>query len=182
LYFIFGIGLSIQTLATPLEWMSEHVGIKEVPEQSNRGVLIDEANLYVGSPLGSPWCAAVISLAYKKNKITSPRDARAAALFPRNRLINLRFVKAGDLGGVYFPEIGRIGHVFMVRKIFGQFVLTVEGNTNMNGSRNGDGIYYYIRPLSQVRYFSRWPYRTSALLIDDNDQPSYICPTPLFRK
>lgn len=138
--------------------MENHEGLRENPAQRNRGDLIDEANIYVGVDLGSPWCASIISLSYKKNNVSLPRDGRASALFPPNKLVYMPWIKPGDLGGIYYPGMGRIGHVFMVRKVFGHFILTVEGNTNMNGSRNGDGLFKYIRPVSTVRYYSRWPY------------------------
>lgn len=177
-YFILSFSFSIQALATPLEWMKDHVGTKEVPDKSNRGILIDEANTYTGVSLGSPWCASIISLAYKNSGLSVPRDARAAGMFTSKSIISPLFVMPGDLGGIYFPKLGRIGHVFMVRKIFGSFVLTVEGNTNRQGSRDGDGLFYYIRPLSEVRYFSRWPYGKAAQQQANSELISFICPLP----
>lgn len=154
--------------------MKQNVGLKEMPAQSNRGELIDEANTYTGVPLASPWCASIISLAYKQAGLSLPRDARSAAMFPPERRIPVHFTKAGDLGAIYFPKLKRIGHVFMVRKVFGNFVLTVEGNTNRQGSREGDGLFYYIRPLAEVRYFSRWPLNVDMNHQEDN--VSYISP------
>lgn len=72
--------------------MNEHTGVVvKMPTDSNRGELIDAANSYVGVPLGSAWCAAIISLAYKMRGALQPRDARAAALFPQDKLIDVRF-------------------------------------------------------------------------------------------
>jgi hypothetical protein len=152
--------------------MEAHVGMKEVPANSNRGNVIDQANTYTGVDLGSPWCASIISLAYKMSGFDQPRDARSAALFPPGKRKLKQFVKAGDLGGIYYPRLKRIGHVVMIRKFFGNFVLTIEGNTNRKGNREGDGLFYYIRPLSEFRYFSNWPAK-----VDNNpDDLNFLMP------
>jgi len=67
--------LSIQTLTakTPLDWMRDHVGLREEPLGSNRGPIIDSANTYCRVPLGSYWCASIISYSYYQTGHKSPR-------------------------------------------------------------------------------------------------------------
>lgn len=122
----------------------------------NRGPVIDQANRLCQVPLGSPWCAAIISLAYSECGFSQPKTAWSPAMFPEAKRVSEQSAKAGDLAGIYFPSLGRIGHVLMIRKRFGSMWLTVEGNTNSGGSRDGDGLYFRKRPVSQIRFYSRW--------------------------
>lgn len=47
----------------------------------------------------------------------------------------------GDVFGLYFPEKKRIAHVGFVDQWDGTWMISVEGNTNNSGSREGDGVY-----------------------------------------
>lgn len=52
--------------------------------------------------------------------------------------------------GVYFQSLKRVGHTGLVEKISGDFAVTIEGNTNNGGSRDGDGVYRRRRLLSTL--------------------------------
>lgn len=56
----------------------------------------------------------------------------------------------GDIFGIYFPEKGRIAHVGFVDQWDGKWLITVEGNTNESGSREGDGVYRKRRLVSSI--------------------------------
>ncbi|PWG78593.1 hypothetical protein DDR33_21770, partial [Pararcticibacter amylolyticus] len=56
----------------------------------------------------------------------------------------------GDVFGIYFPEKGRIAHVGFVDDWGDKYVVTVEGNTNEAGSREGDGVYRKRRFISCI--------------------------------
>ncbi|MES3016403.1 MAG: hypothetical protein V4721_01435 [Bacteroidota bacterium] len=58
-----------------------------------------------------------------------------------------------DIFGLYFPEKKRIAHVGFVDEWKEPWVVTVEGNTNAAGSRDGDGVYRkrrLVRTMYQV--------------------------------
>ncbi|MGX5689464.1 peptidoglycan-binding protein [Arcticibacter tournemirensis] len=62
----------------------------------------------------------------------------------------------GDVFGIYFPEKGRIAHVGFVDEWGDKYVITVEGNTNEAGSREGDGVYRKRRLVSSVYQVARY--------------------------
>jgi hypothetical protein len=50
-----------------------------------------------------------------------------------------------------------IGHAFIIKKTVGNSaVVTGEGNTDGNGSREGNGFYEKIRPLNANIHITRW--------------------------
>ncbi|RXF67710.1 hypothetical protein [Arcticibacter tournemirensis] len=64
---------------------------------------------------------------------------------------------SGDVFGIYFPEKGRIAHVGFVDEWGDKYAITVEGNTNEAGSREGDGVYRKRRLISSIYKVARYP-------------------------
>ena len=62
----------------------------------------------------------------------------------------------GDVFGLYFPEKGRIAHVGFIDEWKDPWVMTVEGNTNVLGSREGDGVYRKRRLVRTVDKVARY--------------------------
>ncbi len=62
----------------------------------------------------------------------------------------------GDIFGLYFPEKQRIAHVGFVDQWDGTWMVTVEGNTNDSGSREGDGVYRKRRLVRTVYKVARY--------------------------
>ncbi len=62
----------------------------------------------------------------------------------------------GDVFGIYFQEKKRIAHVGFVDQWDGTWVVTVEGNTNMSGSREGDGVYRKRRLVGSIYKVARY--------------------------
>ena len=62
----------------------------------------------------------------------------------------------GDIFGLYFPEKGRIAHVGFVDEWDDTWVTTVEGNTNVLGSREGDGVYRKRRLVRSIYKVARY--------------------------
>ena len=63
---------------------------------------------------------------------------------------------ATDVFGIYFPEKKRIAHVGFVDAWDGTWLTTVEGNTNVLGSREGDGVYRKRRLVSSIYKVARY--------------------------
>ena len=63
-----------------------------------------------------------------------------------------------DVFGIWFQNLNRIAHVGFIDewKDDCAFCITVEGNTNDEGSREGDGVYKKRRLKSQIYKVSRW--------------------------
>ena len=62
----------------------------------------------------------------------------------------------GDVFGLYFPEKGRIAHVGFIDEWKDPWVITVEGNTNVLGGREGDGVYRKRRLVRTVDRVARY--------------------------
>ncbi|MFB5944250.1 peptidoglycan-binding protein [Albibacterium profundi] len=62
----------------------------------------------------------------------------------------------GDVFGIYFNSVKRIAHAGFVDEWGDKYVVTVEGNTNEAGSREGDGVYRKRRLISSIYRVSSW--------------------------
>ena len=62
----------------------------------------------------------------------------------------------GDVFGLYFPEKKRIAHVGFIDHWDGTWMISVEGNTNVSGGREGDGVYRKRRLVRTVYKVARY--------------------------
>ena len=96
---------------------------------------------------GQPWCAVFVSWVALK--------AGAAALFPRTASCDVAaaWFKTRGLWSEY-PKVGSqvfygtardLNHTGIVIDFDATVIVTVEGNTNDSGSREGDGVYRKVR-------------------------------------
>src|SRR5690606_41217094 len=69
---------------------------------------------------------------------------------------NTFFPKKGDVFGIYFTSVERIAHAGFVDEWGDKYVVTVEGNTNEAGSREGDGVYRKRRLISSIYRVASW--------------------------
>ena len=131
----------------------------------NAGPQVDAYLVSVRAKSGQHWCAAFVSWCYQRAGVTAPPvTAWAASYFPRARRLYTRpgaptiAPQPGDLIGLHYANLKRIGHVGFVerwRPERGQ-VVTIEGNTGADGSRNGDGVYRKRRLIRQVYTVASW--------------------------
>ncbi|WP_242691454.1 peptidoglycan-binding protein [Desertivirga arenae] len=137
------------------------IGVRE-KSGKNDGVRVEEYLAYVELKRGSPWCASFVCWALGRAGIANPRSGYSPALFPKSKLIWIRGsplpkkLLPGDVFGIYFPEKGRIAHVGFIDQIESNLLISVEGNTNEAGSREGDGVFRKRRLLSSIYEISRW--------------------------
>ncbi|MEO8589411.1 MAG: hypothetical protein ABI432_08595 [Flavobacteriales bacterium] len=141
----------------------------------NDGVEVEHMLAMVGMPKGCSWCGAFVYTAMCEAGVGCvSAGVRAFAWAPawhpparrvwtKARGINSKFagsgerlVMPGDVFGLYFTNLGRIGHVGLVVRDEGKFLVTLEGNTNDAGSREGDGVFHKRRRKDQVYCVSRW--------------------------
>ncbi len=62
----------------------------------------------------------------------------------------------GDVFGIYFPDKNRIAHTGFIDQWDGTWLITVEGNTNVSGGREGDGVYRKRRPVKSIYQVARY--------------------------
>lgn len=107
-----------------------------------------------GLPEGYPWCAAFVSWVYQEAGFSAPRTAWSPALFPKTRLRQMP--ESADVLGIYSPKLKRIAHCGLVEEQQGKWVLSIEGNTNTDGGREGNGVYRKRRHVSTIARFANW--------------------------
>jgi hypothetical protein len=129
-----------------LTWAAAQVRTMENPLESNKQPYAAKA----GHANGQPWCATFLVAGWKVNHVplvagtdTAFTPTMQNAFKNAGRLFNSP--RPGDVGHLFDKELGRIGHVFFVEKVEGDYVKTIEGNTNLNGSRTGVGVYRHSR-------------------------------------
>jgi hypothetical protein len=63
--------------------------------------------------------------------------------------------KRGDIMYVYSASMGRIHHVGIVENVLPSgYISTIEGNTNLSGSAQGDGVYRLKRKITSSLFFA----------------------------
>lgn len=130
----------------------------------NDGVEVERYLRYTKLGKGYAWCAAFVCWSFGQACIINPMNAWSPALLPNNKLIYQKGSKVynstpqtADVFGIYYSNLKRIGHVgFVDEWEEGSYVLTVEGNTNSAGSREGDGVYRKRRLKSQIYKVANW--------------------------
>jgi len=144
------LSLNILTIAQSQLGVRERTG-------NNDGQAVEQYLNYVGFKIGAPWCAAFVSWVFGSAGCEQPNTAWSPALFPLQK--QTTEVKPATVFGIYFPSLKRIAHCGFVERLDGHWVITIEGNTNVAGSREGDGVYRKRRLVNTIRYFADWTKR-----------------------
>jgi hypothetical protein len=142
---------------------SSQVGIRERTGH-NDGTRVEAYLASVGLKKGNPWCAAFVHWCFRRAGVGQvPRSGYSPSWFPQARVIyqagrsEIKQPDRGDVFGIWFPAKGRIAHVgFIDDWRGGSHAITVEGNTNEAGSREGDGVYRKRRLKRQIHKITRW--------------------------
>lgn len=140
-----------------LEFAITQIGVRET--SPNRGPEVDQYAKSVGLPLEGrhPWCVAFVYFCFEKaaKKLgrTNPMVKTGGVLDHWNRaegkgasritLVraknNPALVKPGQI--FVIDTGGGSGHTGLVERVLGGKLVTIEGNTNDNGSRDGIGVF-----------------------------------------
>lgn len=151
---------STTLLEKAIEIARGEVGVMEVPTGSNRGPKVDEYVTSVGlSPTGRfAWCAAFLFWCFDKAATELERRnpvvktggvlahwSKAATQPKATRITSARatadpsVVKPGQIFIMDFG--GGAGHTGIVEAVTGGKLITIEGNSNDGGSREGIGVF-----------------------------------------
>lgn len=132
---------------------SHEIGVRELTEH-NDGPRVEAYLATVQLKKGEPYCAAFISWVFAQCGRSKPRSGWCPDLFPDSRLA--RSALPADVAGIYFSEKKRIAHVGLVVHQMGSWVTLVEANTNVAGSREGDGVYKKLRNIKSIHSLADW--------------------------
>ncbi len=144
--------------------LASQVGVRELTGQ-NDGVEVEMYLASVQLSEGYPWCGAFMAWGYDQQSLRRPKSgAWAPAWFPTSKLIykkgkslNGKPPQQSDVMGIYFASKKRIAHVGHIHRWppDQDYAITIEGNTNGAGSREGDGVYKKRR-LKRHLYVADW--------------------------
>lgn len=145
------------------------VGVREVPPGSNRGPEVDAYMARVDpSLLGGAWCVAFIYWCHdeaarglgRANPMARTASvwrhwemaqtaAGATIVTPQQARQDPTLVVPGMI--FHIDTGGRTGHAGIVVQVLGQTLVTIEGNSNDTGSREGIGVFMRsARRISQI--------------------------------
>lgn len=141
-------------LREALSFAQSQVGVMEKPVGSNRGKEVEQYQLSVGIPPGSFWCAAFVYFCFneaaKNLGAANPlfktggcldhwNNSKADKIKAKDARDNPSLVKPGN---IFIIDHGNgHGHTGIVKRVEGGRLITIEGNSNPNGSSNGIGVF-----------------------------------------
>ncbi|MBU0695426.1 MAG: peptidoglycan-binding protein [Bacteroidetes bacterium] len=132
---------------------NQEVGIREASGH-NDGQRVAAYLAAADLRMGAPWCAAFVCWVFRKAGYAQPRTGWSPALF--NSRVHRKKAAPGLVFGIWFPELHRIAHVGFVADLQHDWVISIEGNSNADGSREGDGVYRKRRPLHLIYDLANW--------------------------
>lgn len=141
------------------------IGMKETPLGSNRGPIIDQANRMCGIPASAqaPWCASIAHWSFAQLGAEDRPGAWSPSWFLASRKItSAASIRPGDTALVWFPSKRRFAHTIAAiesvqsRGRAPAIVTTLEGNTNAQGSREGDQFARRQRTLDTITVVRWW--------------------------
>ena len=132
---------------------ASQIGVKE-QTGNNDGVAVESYLAVTGLTKGYAWCAAYVCWVYRQAGFAKPNSAWSPDLFPLSRIT--KEVLPGNLIGIYFAEFKRIAHVGILVKQDSDYLVSLEGNTNITGSREGEGVYLKRRHIRTIYRMADW--------------------------
>lgn len=146
------IGMPTSPLRARLvEAAEKYVGIREATG-NNDGAEVKKILKNVGLKEGYAWCAALQAIIHDDINLVNPHSAYCPDWFRSNVVYKKSLetfdkfqAKRGQVFGLWITNKGRVGHVGMLIGETKFSYTTIEGNTNGDGSDEGDGCYQKIR-------------------------------------
>ena len=120
----------------------------------NAGPKVSQYLRYAGVKTAAPWCAAWVSYVFGQAGYAEPKTAWSPALFPAKR--SVAEARPGLVLGIYYPSLKRIGHCGIVERVYGDWCMSIEGNTGNGNERDGDGVWRKMRHRRSIYRFANW--------------------------
>lgn len=147
--------------------LKERLGTKE-KTGNNDGEAVEAILASCGINIPAPWCACflhdgLIRMGLEGGPKVNPglssnwfRDPNKIT-WVRDRDSKKMTFQKGWVGGIYFRSKGRIAHIFaIIEDTHDGYVITIEGNTDSQGSREGNGVFIRIRNKSEIYMTADW--------------------------
>lgn len=134
----------------------QYVGLRELTGNNDHPQITKWMKLCgLRGDRGYPWCAAAQAGIHNEANVTNPESARVVDWFNYNITWKRGWIdsvapKKGMVGAIYYPTLGRYGHIVLIVGEDKRNYYTLEGNTNGMGAREGDGFYRKIRSKESI--------------------------------
>jgi len=144
------------------EIYTSQIGVREATGR-NDGREVEMYLRSVNLDKGYSWCSAFVKWSLDEAEIPNKINAWSPTAENKSNMIYQarRFIDEpapGDVFTIWYPKLKRIGHTgFVDGRQNDNIFITVEGNTNEAGSREGDGVYKKYRSKNVLYSISRWP-------------------------
>ena len=132
---------------------SQEIGVIEATG-NNDGERVSAYLASVHLKKGQPWCAAFVSWVFMQGGYSLPRTAWSPDLFTAR--VKTKQILPANVMGIWFPKLNRIAHVGLEERQQGNWLILIEGNTNVAGSREGDGVYRKRRLVKSIATHADW--------------------------
>lgn len=128
---------------------------------ANAGQPIEEYQRLCGAEKGDPWCACAVSWCGKRaleDEWPLILSAGCQSLHDdaKRKGLLVDTPKRGDIVLFWHASLGRYAHVAFVEAVVGKTIVTLEGNTNPDGGREGYGWFRRKRTINDQMAFVRW--------------------------
>jgi hypothetical protein len=146
-----------------LEIAATQVGVLEDPPGSNRGAQVEKFLASAGCQPGDPWCASFVywcfNEAAKSLNVTNPLIKTGGCLDHWTRTKGMKISRLNATNNVSLIKPGFIfimdhgsgkGHTGIVTNAADGYIQTIEGNTNIAGSREGLGVAELKRKINTI--------------------------------
>jgi len=144
-----------------IDTLKRYLGTRELTG-NNDGVNVEKFTRVACNMGKVAYCAGYLAYGLKVNGISIPDCACwSPCMVPDNKIVWRRGdshqLNKGEIFGLYFQSKKRVAHVGAVIEDFGDgWILTIEGNTDDAGSREGNGVFTRLRHKSQLYVAAKW--------------------------
>jgi hypothetical protein len=148
--------------ARALDFARKEIGVQEVPLGSNNGPKVRQYLAAVGLPPGYAWCMAFVYWCFNKvpdnpliktggvlHQFNTASGKRIYKVDAKKAALTADMILPGDIFILAYAH--GAGHTGFVEKVTGDSIITIEGNTNGGGSREGIGLFSRRRKVSELR-------------------------------
>lgn len=137
------------------------IGQQEHPKGSNWGVPVQDYLASVGIHFPASWCMAFVYWSFegatKDMAMQNPLVRTGGVLAAWNTALHNRIEKDPQSGDIFIMNFGHgLGHTGFVESVQGDFIHTVEGNSNDTGSREGFEVVRKVRAKAKIVGYLRY--------------------------
>lgn len=154
---------SSEFLSRVLDIAGSQIGVLEDPPGSNRGPQVEQYLASAGCLPGDPWCASFVFWCFreaaKSLNISNPLFRTGSCMNHWNNTSGKKILSAKAINNPSMIQPGFIfimnhgggkGHTGIVKSVSDGYILTIEGNTNIAGSREGLGVAELRRKINTI--------------------------------